>query len=120
MSKVAEHSTTTRASDVAGRFVTECSDDRCEWNGGTHPHPEPESDTHVRAAVDAPPDPAAENLLETRDRARVVKYMLDRIGAELERLETIAHLGAEDVNALSMAKGFVERAELALSRGLGL
>lgn len=53
---------------------------------------------------------------EAIDRASLVRDMLHRIDDELSRLECIPHLTSEDVNSLSMAKGFAQRARVALEK----
>ena len=75
-----------------------------------------ESETRVR--VDGAR--AQEDRREALERGRTVARILARCLAELVLLERIAHLNADEVNGLSAAKGYVERAELALERGLGL
>lgn len=54
--------------------------------------------------------------IEALDRAALVRDILHRIDDELIRLECIPHLTAEDVNVLSMAKGFAHRARVALEK----
>lgn len=57
---------------------------------------------------------APANLVETIDRARLVINILERCAHELALLEMIPSPDADDVNALSAAKGFVSRARNAL------
>lgn len=53
---------------------------------------------------------------EARDRARTVSHILERCTQELERLENIPHLSTDELEAMSMAKGFCARAMRALGR----
>jgi hypothetical protein len=62
---------------------------------------------------------ADEDRREARDRASTVRSILDRCAQELSLLEAVPHLGAEEVNGLSAAKGFCERARQALDLGFG-
>jgi hypothetical protein len=57
-----------------------------------------------------------EDLVEQRDRATTVRGILERCAQELDRLERIPNPDADDVNALSAAKGYVQRAEAVLAR----
>lgn len=57
-----------------------------------------------------------EDRKETYNRAGVVRTILERCHAELLALQCIPHLTADDVNELGAAKGFVERAMLAIGR----
>jgi len=77
-----------------------------------------ESETRVRTLDDG--RQAYEDQQEALARANVVCIILERCKEELARLEVVPHLGAEEVNALSAAKGFAARAEAALKSGLGL
>lgn len=58
---------------------------------------------------------AEEDAREQHDRARTVRRVLESCEQELARLENIPTSDPDDVNALSAAKGFVERAEAALA-----
>lgn len=55
-------------------------------------------------------------IRETYDRARCVRSILERCHAELLALQCMPHLTADDVNELGAAKGFAERAVLALGK----
>jgi hypothetical protein len=57
-----------------------------------------------------------EDRKEAYNRAGVVRTILERCHAELLALQCIPHLTADDVNELGAAKGFVERAMLAIGR----
>ena len=63
---------------------------------------------------------ADEDRREARDRASTVRSILERCDQELSLLEAIPHLGVEEVNGVSTAKGFCERARGALELGFGL
>jgi hypothetical protein len=62
---------------------------------------------------------ADEDRREARDRTRAVHSILERCTQELSLLEAVPHLSVEEVNGLSAAKGFCERARSALERGFG-
>lgn len=62
------------------------------------------------------PAPALEDAIERRDRAGDVSRALEGCEQELERLEDIPSADADDVNAISAAKGYVQRARAALAR----
>jgi hypothetical protein len=62
------------------------------------------------------PPPEVEDLAEQCDRARTVARALEGCEQELERLEDIPSADADDVNALSAAKGYVQRARTILAR----
>jgi hypothetical protein len=72
---------------------------------------------HVAPERQIPPEPdARDNENECTDRALAVARVLERCEEELGRLEAIPAIGAARVNAVSMAKGFVERARTALEK----
>jgi hypothetical protein len=81
-----------------------------------------ESAARLRARAPSTDDgrQAFEDRQETLERASVVAVILERCKEELARLEVVPHLGADEVNGLSAAKGFAARAEDVLKRGLGL
>ena len=56
-------------------------------------------------------DVTDDNARERRDRAVAVVLILDRCREELERLEQIPADDPDDVNAISAAKGYVQRAQ---------
>lgn len=56
----------------------------------------------------------SDDRLECRDRAQTVLSVLERCSAELARLECVPNLTAGEVNAIGAARGFVDRASLAL------
>ncbi len=68
-------------------------------------------DHDARARVDE----ESEDRIEVRARARTVDRILERCEEELSRLELVPHTGAGDVNAISMAKGYTQRARAALA-----
>jgi hypothetical protein len=89
-------------SSVAAHLVSPCA-----WgkNAATARHRQ--SETRQRTA---------EDRREAYNRAQVVRSILERCHAELLALQCIPHLTADDVNELGAAKGFAERALLALGR----
>ncbi len=59
---------------------------------------------------------AEENREEARERSHAVAALLARCSEELLRIEAIPGMDAEELNMVSMAKGYVQRAESALKR----
>lgn len=59
-------------------------------------------------------NPGDDDRDETRDRAQSVVHALESCHEELTRLELIPTSDADDVNALSAAKGFIARARTLL------
>lgn len=57
-----------------------------------------------------------EDVSETHDRASAVVRILAACREELSRLECIPSSDPDDVNALSGARGFIERAQNLLGR----
>lgn len=57
-----------------------------------------------------------ENEREMQDRAGTIVRILERCEHELSLLEVIPTLTADEVNAISMALGFVQRGRTALAR----
>ena len=55
------------------------------------------------------------NRREARERAEQCSRILETIAEELARLEEIKHMTQEDLEAFSMAKGFVQRAHAVLA-----
>ena len=68
----------------------------------------PEHDARARV------DEETADRIELAERARTVVRILERCEEELARLELVPHSGAGDVNAISMAKGYTQRARSAL------
>jgi hypothetical protein len=69
-----------------------------------------------------PPEPPIEvqNRVETRERAEALLGLLERCQEELVRLEHIPTGDPDVCNALSAAKGYIERAQAVLgARFLG-
>jgi hypothetical protein len=54
------------------------------------------------------------NRKEARERGAQCAHVLETVAEELARLELIAHITTDDLEAFSMAKGFVQRARAVL------
>lgn len=62
------------------------------------------------------PERIVEDVTETHERAQSVLRILEACAEELSRLECIPQSDADDVNALSASRGFVERGLSCLAR----